>query len=170
MTNEIIFYTQIASIIGYVGVVFGLYRLLVSQKDSTIGLLNERIKMRDDQIKELETQTPDALAKALSARVEIMSKELERMLADDSSNKDEIRQKEAALLSIKEKLDNLSSLIKDFDLVCPKCGAPLATRVYAPMSGYAGGREIDYDIEIIQYDCGLSLEDGQERYPCKGRH
>ena len=170
MGNEVIFYTQIVSIIGYVGAVFGLYRLLVSAKDSKIGLLEERIKARDDKIKELEAQTPDALAKALTARIEIMSKELERMLADDSGNKEEIRQKEGELLSIKHQLDKLTALIRDSDLVCPKCGAPLSQRATYPISGYVDGREIDADTEFVEYECGLVINDGRVQSPCQGQN
>jgi len=42
MTNEIIFYTQISSIFAFIVAIFGLYRLLVSQKDASIELLKEK--------------------------------------------------------------------------------------------------------------------------------
>ena len=170
MGNEIIFYMQIVSMIGYVGAVFGLYRLLVSAKDSKIGLLEERIKARDDKIKGLEAQTPDALAAALSARVEIMSKELERMQSADSSNREVVRRKEGELISIKRQLDRLSALIKDSDLACPECGAPLSEREFYPIHGYIDGHEVDAEAEFVQYECGLSINDGREQSPCKGRH
>ena len=170
MGNEVIFYMQIVSMIGYVGAVFGLYRLLVSAKDGKIGLLEERIKARDDRIAQLEKQTPDVLVTALSARVNVLNEELGRMLADASSSKEAIAEKEAELLSIKEKLDDLSSLIKDTDLVCPKCGAPLSQRAFYPVSGYVGGREIDAEAEFVQYECGLSINDGREQSPCRGQH
>lgn len=44
MTNETIFITQIASVIAFVGSLFVLYRLLISQKDSVIELLKERLE------------------------------------------------------------------------------------------------------------------------------
>jgi hypothetical protein len=44
MSNEIILYTQLASIVAYTASLFGLYKLLVSQKDSTIEPLREQIK------------------------------------------------------------------------------------------------------------------------------
>ena len=114
MGNEVILYVQIASIVAYVASIFGLYRLLVSQKDARIDLLNERIKSQSDKITELESQTPDELAKALSDRVDVYSKELVRLRTDNSSNKDEIQRRESELLSIKQKLDSLSSLIQEF--------------------------------------------------------
>ena len=36
ITTEAVFWTQIVSIVGFVGAVFYLYRLLVEQKESTI--------------------------------------------------------------------------------------------------------------------------------------
>ena len=68
MTNDIIFYTQVGAIIVYLGALFGIYRLLVEQKDSVIQLLKERLTDKDAKIQELESQTPDALATALSSR------------------------------------------------------------------------------------------------------
>ena len=169
MTNEVIFVTQILSIIGYIGAVFGLYRLLVSAKDSKIGLLEERIKARDDKIAELEKQTPDVLVTSLSSRVKALNEELERMLADASSSREAIAATESELLSIKHQLDGLSALIEDSDLVCPNCGAPLSTREYATIYGHWQGQEAEAESEIVQYDCGLILRDGREEHPCKGR-
>ena len=169
MTNDIIFYTQIASVIGYIGAVLGLYRLLVSQKDARIDLLNERIKSQAEKIAELDKQTPDALVTALSKRVKESKEEIERMLADDSSNREAIRQKEAELVATKGKLDQLSTLIKDSDFLCPDCGAPLIGRASQQISGYVNGREVDAEIEYMEYGCGLVMEDGGRRHtPCGG--
>ena len=48
MDSDVIIYTQIGSLLAYVGTVFLLYRLLVKQKDATIGLLKERIDFIKD--------------------------------------------------------------------------------------------------------------------------
>lgn len=34
------------------------------------------------------------------------------------------------------------------------------------MSGHYKGREIDYEIELVESECGLVLEDGREQNPC----
>jgi len=47
MSNEIIFITQITSIISYIMLVFFLYRLLVGQKDATIEVLKEKNQYLD---------------------------------------------------------------------------------------------------------------------------
>lgn len=170
MGNEVIFGTQIVSIIAYIGTLFGLYRLLVSAKDSKIGLLEERIKARDDRIAQLEKQTPDVLVAALSARVKTTNEELEHMLADASISKEAIVAKEGELLAIKDQLDKLSALIEDFDLVCPKCGAPLSRRESYTIYGHVGDREADAEVEYVQYECGLTINAGEEESPCAAEH
>lgn len=56
MTVETLFLTEIASIIAYVGSVFFLYRLLVSQKDAVIEALKTKNEMLETRIKQLEAQ------------------------------------------------------------------------------------------------------------------
>ena len=58
MTTELIFYTQIVSIVAFIAAVFWLYRLLVTQKDATIEALRERIALQQDR---LATDDPDVL-------------------------------------------------------------------------------------------------------------
>ncbi len=50
MTNEIIFYTQIVSILSFVGSLFVLYRVLIKQKDATIELLKEKVSFLKEQL------------------------------------------------------------------------------------------------------------------------
>jgi hypothetical protein len=47
MSNDVIFATQI----GFIFVVFGLYRLLVSQKDSVIEFLKEKNAFLSEQLR-----------------------------------------------------------------------------------------------------------------------
>ena len=66
MANEIIFLTQIASIIAFIVVLFVLYRVPVSQKDATIELLKEENTYLKEQLETAKENTPDKLAKKLS--------------------------------------------------------------------------------------------------------
>ena len=63
MTNEFISGTQIISIIIFVFVVFGLYKLLVRTKDATIELLKVRVR-------QLENTPPDILLKQATEKYE----------------------------------------------------------------------------------------------------
>jgi hypothetical protein len=168
MSNDTIFYTQVASIVVFVLALFGIYRLLVDQKDSVIQLLKERVADKDVKIQELESQTPDALASALSSRIEITLKEVSRLKADGDKHKEEIETKEGELHALKQRLNGLSALIFDSDLVCKKCGAPLSQRSFYPIHGYVGGREVEAEGEYTEYECGLAIQDGKEVSPCKG--
>ena len=169
MSNEIIFYTQIASIIAFVFALFGIYRSLVSQKDSVIELLREQLKEKERKINELATQTPDVLVKSLSERVEISVKEIERLKEDGDKHQEEIKEKEKELHKVQSRLSEIVSLIQETDLVCQKCGAPLSRREFYPIYGYVGGREVEADGEYTEYECGLALKDREEVSPCKGR-
>lgn len=167
MSNEIIFGTQIASIVVFLGALFGIYRALVAQKDAVIQLLNERIKGQEQKIQELESQTPDALATALSSRIETALKEIERLKVDGGKHQEEITGKEEELHGLKDRLNELSALIRDSDLVCHQCGSPVVQRVCYPIYGQVGGREVEADEEYIEYECGLSVRGSETISPCK---
>lgn len=168
MTNETLFYTQVGSLITFVLVVFSVYRLLIEQKDAAIQLLKQRIEDQSERIRLLELQTPDALAKSLSERVERQLAEIERLRLDSSVNKDEIDRKESELRGIKSKLAFLLSTIRDSDVLCPHCGAPLAQRAHYDIHGYVGDHEVEAGVEYLEYECGLAINHEGEVSPCNG--
>ncbi len=168
MSNDVIFYVQLASVVIFVIALFGVYRLVVQQKDSVIQLLKERLREKDGKIEGLESRTPDALATALSSRIRVAIDEIDRLKADGDKHKEEIRMKEEQLQLVRERLDNLSALIAETDLICKKCGAPLSERSFYPISGYVGGREVEAQGEYVEYQCGLALREGIEVSPCRG--
>lgn len=167
MSNNIIFYTQVASITVFILALFGIYRSLVSQKDGVIELLREQLKQRETKVKELEAQSPDVLAKTLSERIEIAINEIERLKLDGDKHKEEIAEKEDELIKSRGQLDALAELITDTDLVCPHCNSPLSQRAYYPIYGHVGGREVEADEEFSEYECGLVIRGGREESPCK---
>lgn len=160
MKIETIFITQIASIFTFILTVFGLYHLLVRQKDSVIEVLKERTAFLESKMREMEKQTPDALVESLSRRVELTKAEISRLLQEGEEYKGQITDKEDELRSIKLKLDKLSSLVEDSDLVCPECGAPLLRREYYTI--YGPGDQ-DAGVEYVEYECGYVVDEG-------GRH
>lgn len=110
MLVEYILYAQIVSILGYVGIVFGLYRLLVAQKDGVIALLREKERQLESKIKELSEQTPDALVSSLSFRVDATLKEIERLKTDGEKYRGEIVEKELSLDLLREQLGNITTI------------------------------------------------------------
>lgn len=169
MSNDVIFYTQVGSTLGFVILLFTLYRMLVEQKDSVIQLLRERIIEKDEQISSLKSQTPDALATTLSSRVKILLDELVRLKTDGDMHIQKIALKEEEIRAIQSCLNALSELIQESDLACPNCGAPLVRREAHTIHGHSGGHELEADVEYLEYQCGLSLDEGRELSPCKHR-
>ena len=171
MTNEIIFYTQIASIITFVVSLFVVYRVLVDQKDATIQLLKEKISILSEQLTEARSSTPDLLAQSLSARVNLLQAELGRLQEDNSSTQEQIKHKENELNIARQNAEKLTrqvshaqELLQDF--LCPHCGSALAQREYCSESFEYNGRDVDIDHEFSLYECGYSVIDGSPSDPC----
>jgi len=162
MNIETIFYTQIASIVGLIFTVFALYRLLVSQKDSVIELLRQTISNLEKKITDLETQSPDVLVESLASRVEIAKNEISRLREDGEDYKGQIAEKEGKLHLLNGKLNKLNVLLKDSALLCPKCQAPLLRREYHTIYDYMDGREVDAEIEYVEYECGFARREDQD--------
>lgn len=78
MSNDLLFYTQIASIFVYVGSLFVLYRLIVEKKDATIQFLEK-------QLAAAKEDSSDIVLKRLSDRVQIARDEMERLSKDKES-------------------------------------------------------------------------------------
>jgi molecular chaperone DnaK (HSP70) len=167
MSTDVIFYTQIASIIAFLVALFVPYKVLVAQKDALIELLKQEIEAMKRKLSDTETQSPDVLVTALSSRVEIAKAEIQRLKQDGDAHQVEIREKEKQLRRLEEKLTVLNELIKDSELVCPKCKSPLVTRGSHTIYGYIDGREVDADIEYLEYECGFSTDGAEEKSTCR---
>jgi predicted restriction endonuclease len=112
MTNETLFYTQVASIITFVVSLFILYRVLVHQKDATIQLLKEQVNFLKNQVSSLKCEQPDILVKTYTERVEALEKELERLLAERTTHKKKIQILRDEILHAKNKIEIIEPQIK----------------------------------------------------------
>lgn len=172
MSNDVIFWTQLASIVTLIFSVFGLYRLLVEKKDATIQLLKETVSTLKDQLVEARNSTPDVLAESLSGRVKLLEGELERLSQDKNTNQELVHRKEEELRVTRQKAEDLKKqvlLARDLlnDFVCPHCGSALTAREFHSESVEYQGRELDVDHEYSEYECGYSVLDGKAHSPCK---
>ncbi|MDD5546401.1 MAG: DUF3972 domain-containing protein [Candidatus Omnitrophica bacterium] len=168
MTNEIIFFTQIASIASFIIALFILYRILVSQKDATIELLKEKNTFLKDKIALIQETAPDALAETLSNRIHLLQEELDRLSKDQVNNKEIIQKKEKELQNtqedfkkLKEQLEEIQNMASEY--FCPHCKAPMVSRAYHDEVTEYG----DVDHEFIDFECGYTIIDGKEERPCK---
>ncbi len=174
ITTETIFWTQIASIIGFVVALFVLYRLLVDQKDATIQLQKENIAFLKDQLADAKLQSPDVLAQSLAGRVKYFEEELKRLGQDKTATEEQVAAKEAELNQARGEAEALTKKILHarellHDFLCPHCGAPLVERAYHSEMLEYQGREIDVDHDWSSFECGLEIVDGLERHPCKAK-
>jgi hypothetical protein len=103
--------------------------------------------------------------------VSIAKNEIEALNQDREKHQNEIESKERDLYSLSSKLRRLQDLLKDGDLLCPKCGAPLAKRDSFTIFGEVNGREVEADIGYAVYECGYAIrEDRAEPVsPCDGK-
>jgi predicted nuclease with TOPRIM domain len=171
ITTTTIFWTQISSILVFVGASFALYRTLVQQKDATIQLLKENIAFLKDKLAEAKSQTPDILAQNLASRVKLLEEELRRIEKDKSSTQEQVDQKENELRLTRDKAKELAQKILHaqemlLEFMCPKCGAPLVRRSTHTELVEHEGRDLDVDHEHIAFECGFELVDGNEVGKC----
>lgn len=171
MNIELIVFTQVASIIGYISALFIIYRVLVKQKDSTIELLKEKNSFLELRLAEAKSQTPDQLVENISKRVKLLNEELERLNQDKEENELVISAKEGELHSSQKELNTLrrqferaEELMSEF--FCSECKAPMVSRAFAFETVEYNGREIDVDHEHVLYECGLEYIDGKEESKC----
>jgi DNA repair exonuclease SbcCD ATPase subunit len=172
-------FNTIASWVGWPVVVAilllaGSYAYFVLQKH--LELLKDKNEWLEKQVADLREHSPDILAQRLAERLRILNEELERLTADNKTSQTSIQNKETELAEVKtqiinfndqiEKAQELLRLVSDSGLVCPQCGAPLETRYYPNESMDDNGHDIDVDHEVIVYECGLEIVDGEVRTQC----
>lgn len=172
VTIEIIFWTQIASVIAFVVTLFVLYRILVEQKDATIQLQKENIAYLKDRLVDARSQSPDLIAQSLSSRIKLFEDELKRLEEDKSSTLEQIEAKEAELRQARQDAEELTKqvisarqLLSGF--LCPKCEAILSEKTYRWASVRHQGRSIEVIQECESFACGYELVDGEVVSDCK---
>ncbi len=158
MTNETIFYTQVGNIIAFVGAVFLLYRLLVSQKDAAIQTLKEKNEFLETQLRTVKDKQPDVLVAALTERISSFEKELCRLRTDNEANQAEIITKESQIAETKKVLALYT---------CPKCEAPMSIHTFELEPYEYNGRDTEIEHEHIEYECGYALHNGKQVGKCE---
>lgn len=171
MTIDAIFWTQIGSILGFIGALFVLYRVLAEQKDATIQLLKESNLILKDQLSESRRVTPDILAQNLSNRTKLLETELEKLTHTHGNTREAVATKELELQAARREMEKLAAqiqyareLLEDFS--CPFCGRPLTVRTAYSEPANHKGHEFDIDHEYVEYECGHALRDGKVEVVC----
>lgn len=172
MSNNAIFYIQMASLLTYIITLFALYKLLVSSKDATIETLKERIEQLREKLESEKETSPDVLAEKLSARIKVYEEEIKKLSKDQQANQEAIKAKQAELADTRKELETLETQMEEAQIIldeflCPHCKAPMTIHDYASELVEYGGREMDVEHEIVIYDCGLEIHDGKETSLCR---
>ena len=172
MSADTVLWTQTLSLFAFVATLFGLYHLLVRQKEATIEHLQARIVQLEKDLVRVESETPDALARQLDRRVRVLSAEFDRLARDKDVSEEQVRQKEEQLREARGEADDLAKQVAEAyallaEYLCPKCGAPLLVRNYVVDIEQDGeDAEVEVTHEHVRYECGLSLVDDEERDAC----
>ena len=110
MDNTLIFVTQLATIFAFVIASFGLYRLLVSQKDSTIEAIRERLETE-------RSQSPMVLTELLDKRVTLMEKELKRLDGENIALKAQVEGYQQQVEEVQQFAKESKALKAEFDIL-----------------------------------------------------
>ena len=97
MTIETVFYTQIGSVLAFIGAVFVLYRILVQSKDGTIETLKTQISFLETKVKDLSETSPDILLQRYEKRTALLTDELEKAENEKAPLKEQIEQLQSDL-------------------------------------------------------------------------
>jgi len=172
MSNNAIFYIQMASLLTYIIASFALYKLLVSSKDATIETLKQRIDQLKEKLESEKDTSPDVLAERLSARIKTYEEEIRKLSKDQQANQEAIKAKQVELAATRKELEILETQMEEAqgildEFLCPHCKAPMTIHDYASESVEYQGKDLDVEHEIIIYDCGLEIHDGKETRSCR---
>jgi hypothetical protein len=115
MSNEVLFYTQLASIIAYVGSLFYLYQVLVRGKEATIQLLQEKNDWLQKELDIAKESLPDVVIQRLNERIKIITDEMERLSKDKVANEELIRQKDREKNELQADIDRTVRRLSRFN-------------------------------------------------------
>lgn len=169
METETIIGIQIFTFLGYLGTVFALYRILVSQKDATIEMLRTQCDLLKGNLETAEKNSPDNLLQRLENRKNILERELESLGRESEKKREELQVEISELSSKKEELENevhyVNTILEKYS--CPHCSSTLLDKGYAVESAESdNGNEYDIEHEWASFECGYKEADGIEVKPC----
>ena len=139
--------------------------------NATIELLRTEADGLRQQVAELRETRPDVLAEQLSRRIQIQAEEIQRMAADSESDAALLAEKESELRRAFSELDDLRSKMQYAgevlgELFCPHCAAVMVERAFHYETVGYQGRELEVDHEVVVYECGREIHDGEVRREC----
>ena len=119
MGNEVIFWTQVGSIIVYVATLFTVYRILVAAKDAAIQEKDATIENLKTRLEEAKGKTSDILVTQLRERTAALTEEIEKLRSDRSTDKGKLAELETeknilyTLILRSDKLRIIGEILED---------------------------------------------------------
>jgi len=119
MGNEVIFWTQVGSIIVYVATLFTVYRILVAAKDAAIQEKDATIENLKTRLEEAKGKTSDILVTQLRERTAALTEEIEKLRSDRSKDKGKLAELETeknilyTLILRSDKLRIIGEILED---------------------------------------------------------
>ena len=144
-------------------------RIMFFNFDNTADLIELGIVEGDGYVF-IGKRRPEEMALLILQRLEhvLEQEETTWQKHDDDKHQKEIATKEEEIRNLSSKLDEVTEVVQGSNLVCEFCGAPLLQRSFGTASGHdTDGREVDYEVEYTEYECGHALQDGKQISPCK---
>jgi len=118
VSNSIILTTQIASVIIFLGGLYGFYRSMVQhivqEKDATIELLRERTIGLEKQLEAARTTTSDVLLDRYYRKIGMLESELSKLDADDQANRRLIEEKHSEITTLNAGIEVLRDLMEEY--------------------------------------------------------
>ncbi|MBX8508518.1 putative DNA binding domain-containing protein [Pseudomonas cichorii] len=105
----------------------------------------------------------DDLLRVVRQRAHTAMEEIRRLERAGERSEVELANKQGELLALRESVSSAWQLLKETDLICPMCESPLAIRHSFSDSISIGGKDIDVDLEYIQYECGYATRDDRDQ-------
>ena len=169
MSNQWLFFGQIATIVTFIIALFATYRVLVHTKDATIELLKEGRQELERQLRQAIARGPDILVNSLRQRIHGFEEELACRTDEESQRTAVISERDTELVKARSLLARLEADLGEarefaIEYSCPYCGAATANRSLKIKGNEEGKREIEYD--EIRYHCGHARRNGTESDPC----
>jgi len=115
--NFWILVAQLSSVLVYVGVAFGLYRLLAAQKDATIQAKDATIENLQTQLERADSKDPDIMVQRLQERLNATYREIERLQNDKGSHSKELRKHKESMRVMEETAKTLLMRIRIRDFL-----------------------------------------------------
>lgn len=112
MSNTVLFFTQLGSIVAFIISLFIVYDKLVNQKEATIQFLKERIDALQKELDKAKENSPDVLLPKLEQRLKIMEEEMGRLSKDKDVSEALIKQRNESMGEIIKQMEELRERIR----------------------------------------------------------